>query len=108
MDYSNEICPVCHQATLPEYYFCPNCGASLKEKIKEISVLAKWGLYALALFLPPFGFYPGIKYLMKKDQKTRQLGIIIVVLTTISCILTIWSIFSVFNTYLNQFNTILD
>ena len=106
MDYLSGTCPVCHQAILPEYYFCPNCGTSLKEKVKEISVLTKIGLYALAIFLPPFGFYPGIKYLMKKDQKTKQLGFVIVVLTAISCILTIWSIFSIFSNYLNQLNTI--
>jgi len=105
MDNTNETCPVCHQPILPNYYFCPNCGANLKDKAKDISALTQIALYALALFLPPLGLWPGIKYLMKSDPKAKKIGIIIIVLTVISSAITIWAIFSLFNVYLGELNS---
>lgn len=104
MDNIADVCPVCHQTILEKYYFCPNCGNSLKEKPVAISALIQIGLYTLAVFLPPLGLWPGIKYVMKKSPQAKRVGIITIILTLVSTVLTIWVIFSLFNTYLSQLN----
>ena len=73
MDSVNNTCSVCHLPVLEEYYFCPNCGNNLKEKIVPISTIMQIGFYALAIFLPPLGFWPGIKYAMKKSPQAKKL-----------------------------------
>ena len=78
------ICPVCHQNVPAEYYFCPNCGHNLKEKPMPVPIIVQIGLYALAVFLPPLGLWPGAKYLMKKGPQAKWVGGITVALTVIS------------------------
>ncbi len=107
MDETNIICSLCHQAIPEKYYFCPNCGNNLKEKPVVVSTIMQIGLYALAIFLPPLGLWPGIKYIMKKGQQAKRVGMITIVLTIISTIVTIWAIFSVFNSYLGQLDEVL-
>lgn len=102
-----DVCPACHQTILAEYYFCPNCGNNLKEKPMAISALVQIGLYALAVFLPPLGLWPGIKYAIKKSPQAKRVGAITIALTLVSTVLTIWAIFSLFNDYLNQMNGVL-
>jgi len=102
------ICPECHQPILPAYYFCPNCGHNLKEKPTPVSIPLQIGIYALCLLLPPFGYWPGVKYVIKKYPPMRRVGIIAIVLTTISTALTIWAIFALFQNYLNTFNGLLN
>ena len=107
MDNANNLCPVCHQPVLEKYYFCPNCGHSLKEKMTPIPLLIQVGFYALAIFLPPLGLWPGIKYAIKQNPHAKWVGIITIILTLISTVLTVWAIFSMFNNYLNQINGVL-
>jgi predicted nucleic acid-binding Zn ribbon protein len=107
MNNEEGICPVCHQAVLSDYYFCPNCGHNLKEKPVEITTMIQIGLYALAIFLPPLGLWPGIKYLMKKDPEAKKIGGIVVILTLISTFLTIWWIFKLLGNYLEIINGML-
>lgn len=104
MDKITDVCPVCHQTVLVEYYFCPNCGNNLKEKPMAISALTQIGLYALAVFLPPLGLWPGLKYFMKNSPQAKRVGMITIVLTLISTVLTIWAIFNLFNSYLGEIN----
>jgi predicted amidophosphoribosyltransferase len=106
-EISVAVCPVCHQSILATYYFCPNCGNNLKETPTAISPLVQAGLYALAIFLPPLGLWPGIKYVMKKNQQAKIVGAITIVLTLISTILTIWAILGFFNSYMAQMNEVL-
>jgi hypothetical protein len=109
MDNNNLfVCSVCHQSILPEYYFCPNCGNSLKEKPIPISIITQTGLYALSIFLPPFGLWPGIKYITKKSPQAKQVGTIILILTLISTVLTIWATFTIFQSYINQLNEVMN
>ncbi len=100
-------CPVCHQGIAAEFYFCPNCGNSLKEKPTPVSGLAQIGVYCLAVFLPPLGLWPGIKYLSKKSPQAKRVGIIAIALTLASSAITIWATFALFNNYLNQINSLL-
>lgn len=108
MDNIFNVCPVCHQTISAGYYFCPNCGNNLKGKLMTISVPAQIGLYALAVFLPPLGLWPGIKYVMGKSLQAKRVGIITIVLTLISTILMIWGIFALFGNYINEMQGALN
>jgi len=107
MNNEEGICPLCHKEVLAAYYFCPNCGNNLKEGPAEITVVTQIGLYALAIFLPPMGLWPGIKYLTKKDPKAKKIGAIVLALTLLSTILTIWEIFNLLGNYLEMINGLL-
>ena len=67
-------CPQCHQPIQPDWYFCQNCGKELKAKPRSTTVLAQVGIYALSVFLPPLGLWPGIKYVREADPKAEQCG----------------------------------
>jgi hypothetical protein len=108
MDEISEVCPVCHQDVLPAQYFCPNCGKSLREKPTPVSIALQIGLYALAVFLPPLGFWPGIKYAMRQSPQAKRVGYITIVLTAVSTILTIWAIFAMFSDYIGQINAAMS
>lgn len=106
MDNTKEVCSVCHQAVKEEYFFCPNCGHNLKEAVLPVSVLKQIGLYALAVILPPWGFYPEIKYILKNSPQAKRVGLITVLLTTLSMALMLWLIFRELNVYLDQFSAL--
>ena len=82
-------CPVCHVQVRPTDYFCFNCGKSLKEKLKSISLSSQIGLYLGSLVLPPMGIIWGLRYLKQPDQKRRWVGIVAIVLTLISLAVSI-------------------
>ena len=42
------------------------------------------GIYAISIFLPPFGLTHGIRYLFQKDPKVKMVGAIAIVLTVLS------------------------
>jgi hypothetical protein len=95
------LCPRCHLPVAPESYFCPNCGLSLKEKEASVTVLMQIGIYALSIFLPPLGLWPGIKYARRSNRTARRVGWIAIALTIISTVVTIWLTFALLNVYLN-------
>jgi len=94
-------CPSCKFEVFENSYFCPNCGKKLKEPPLSTSIGKQIGIYLISIFLPPFGLYPGIKYLLQKDQKRKLIGSIAVVLTVISTVATVWLSVAIFN----QFNS---
>ncbi len=94
------VCPRCHLPVAPEFYFCPNCGMSLKEQQGSVTVLMQIGIYAFSVLLPPLGLWPGIKYARRSDPKARRVGIIAIALTIVSTVVTLWLIYSLFNVYL--------
>jgi rubredoxin len=92
---SDTVCPVCHQPTLPSYYFCPNCGTKLNSAPLSTSTGTQIGLYAFSIILPLICFifvtrWQAPRYLKSKDQKTRRIGVIASVLLAVSTIVTIW------------------
>ena len=90
-----KLCPACHAPVADNYYFCPNCGKKLNEP--PISTSKQIGIYALSILLPPLGLWPGIKYIMHGDGKTKKVGWIAVILTVIATIVTVWIFMGVFN-----------
>lgn len=81
-------CPFCHYPTIEAFYYCPNCGKSLK--LAPISIFKQIGIYAISILLPPLGLWPGIKYLRQGTGKARTVGLIAIILTLISSAITIW------------------
>ena len=92
-----KICPACHLSLSESFYFCPNCGKKIKEPPVSTTVGKQVGIYAMSILLPPLGLWPGIKYLLQKDQKAKTIGIIAIVLTTFSTIITSWIAINFFN-----------
>lgn len=102
------VCPQCHVPITAQQYFCSNCGKNLQEAPLVISLAKQLGIYALSIFLPPLGFYPGFRYVMKKDPAVRRVGIIAIVLSVIATVVTVWAIFVMFQDYMNQLNAVLQ
>jgi len=91
-------CPICHQPVLPQYYFCPNCGAKINSAPLSIAVGTQLWIYAFSVILPMICFifvtkWPGMKYYKSKDPKIHQIGQIAWALLIISTIVTIWLAF---------------
>ena len=89
------LCPVCHQQTLPEYYFCPNCGKKLNEPPLSTTPITQAKIYAFSIVLPMICFlfitrWPAVKYFKSKDPKAKQIGQIAWLLMILSTVVTIW------------------
>lgn len=89
------VCPICHQPVLPEYYFCPNCGAKLNVPPLSTSAGAQAWLYAFSIILPMICYlavskWQGYKYYKSPDPKTKQIGTIACLLLALSTVFTIW------------------
>ncbi len=95
------LCPFCHAPISEDFFYCPHCGKNIKV---SLSISKQIGVYALSIFFPPFGLWPGVKYLFNKDQKVKIVGMIAIVLTIISTIFTIWFTAN----FISQVNTTLN
>lgn len=82
-------CKYCSSLNLPTAFFCSNCGKAIKNKPLEISIGKQIMLYLIAFFLCPLGLIPGIKYLLKPDSKSKQVGAILVFLSVVSLLINI-------------------
>ena len=92
---SLNICSVCHEPLLSNYYFCPNCGTKIKETPLSTSISTQVWMYIFSIILPMIAFifvgkWQGTKYLKSKDPKAQQIGQIAWILIVISTIITIW------------------
>jgi hypothetical protein len=101
------ICPRCHFAVKPEYYFCPNCGAKLTEAPLGVGLLDQLLLYAFSLILPWIAYlaitkWQGIKYLRAPDMRTKQIGLIALVLLVVSSIIAFWLTYQWIQSYVQQ------
>lgn len=87
------VCLKC-KLQIPEsstLFFCPNCGAVLKQKPPLTSVGKQIGLYLISFLLPPFGLWPAFKYLKQPDSTSKRIGWIAITLTVLSIILSVWA-----------------
>jgi hypothetical protein len=92
---TSSVCSVCHQPILPQYYFCPNCGAKLNVAPLSTSVGTQVWIYAFSIILPMICFifvtkWPGIKYFKSKDPNAKLIGQIAWMLIIFSTIMTVW------------------
>ena len=101
------ICPRCHFAVKPEYYYCPNCGAKLTEPPIGTGLLDQLLLYAFSIILPWIAYlaitkWQGIKYLRSPDTRARQIGIIATGLLVVSSIIAFWMTYNWIQSYVQQ------
>lgn len=84
----NQLCRFCNAPVSDSFFFCPTCGKKLHEP--PITIAKQISIYLVSIFLPPLGLWPGIKYISQKDEKTKMVGIIAIILTITSTIITVW------------------
>jgi len=85
-------CKECGHEISDEALVCPNCGKPQRDKAPAVSLSRQMTVYAVSLFLPPFGLWYAWKYLRQKDQKSKKIGYAAIILTIMSIIVTIWLI----------------
>jgi len=95
MEPTANICPTCHQAILPQWYFCPNCGTKLIEAPLPTDIWAQVKLYASSIVLPMILFifvtrWQGMKYFKSKDPKAKRMGQIAWALIILSTVALVW------------------
>lgn len=88
-------CSYCHLSVLPQWYFCPNCGAKLASAPLSTTLGTQLGIYAFSVVLPLICFlliskWPGAKYARSQDERARTIGVIASALLILSTVLTIW------------------
>lgn len=101
------MCPRCHFPIKPEYYFCPNCGAKLTEPPMGTGVVDQLLLYAFSIILPWIAYlaitkWQGIKYLRSADARTKQIGLIALVLLIASSVVAFWLTYVWIQGYIQQ------
>lgn len=89
------LCPVCHKAVVPEYYFCPNCGTELHPPPLPTTLAAQAKIYLHSIILPMIVFitvtkWQGYKYFKAEDQAAKQIGAIAITLLVLSTAVTCW------------------
>jgi uncharacterized membrane protein YvbJ len=81
-------CPFCAKPLQEGDYFCPNCGKKIREQPLFRSYWKQLSIYAVSIFLPPLGLWPGLKYLRQNDPKLKTIGVIAILLTLISLVVS--------------------
>ena len=90
-------CPFCSSPISANFFFCPNCGKEIKKAPPSITIVKQIVIYALSILLPPLGLFPGIKYLLQKDEKAKIIGAAAIILTIASSVITVWISLNLFN-----------
>jgi hypothetical protein len=101
------LCSACQFKILDDWFFCPNCGKNIKEKITEISVSKQILIYAVSFFLAPLGLGWGLKYIGSKNKKIKTVGMISIALTIASIILMMLSLKGFVDQYVKTLNQIM-
>lgn len=83
------FCSKCKAPVQPEFYFCPQCGKSLKPKPISTSLANQIVAYAVSLLLPPLGLYYTYKYFKLHTNSGKIIAWITIILTVLSLI---WSL----------------
>jgi hypothetical protein len=91
------LCPQCHLAVKPEYYYCPNCGKNLRQgaTVLPTDILSQVLLYGFSIVLPIIFYlaitkWQGIKYIRSVDPKAKQMGYIALGLLILSSVIFFW------------------
>lgn len=102
------FCLSCRINLDPTFHFCPNCGEKIKDMVMSTSLGKQIGIYLLSIFLPPFGLWPGIKYLRQTNQKAQIIGTVAIILTVVSIGISLWMSISLLKNVQIQVKTQLE
>ncbi len=100
-------CPVCQFKIQEDWFFCPNCGRNLKEKVPKISIAKQILIYFVSFFLTPLGLGWGLKYVKSTDKQVKTIGIISITLTVLSIILISMAFKGFIDQYIKLINNIV-
>ncbi|MDO8515620.1 MAG: hypothetical protein Q7S28_00015 [bacterium] len=90
-------CKKCGVSVGEADYFCPQCGAHLKNKPPSTGLWMQIGVYALSIFLPPLGLWPAWKYWVQPDRKSKNIAIATLILNIVSLAVNVWLGIKIFN-----------
>jgi len=99
-------CTECGHEMSDEALTCPYCGKSNDNRHPSVLPSRQITVYAISLFLPPFGLWYSWKYLKQQDSKSKNIGIIALILTIISVIITTWMAKGLFNSVNQALNSV--
>lgn len=102
---STPICSSCHIVVRPTDYFCYNCGKNLRPKPLSISWENQVLIYIGSVLLPPMGFIWGFRYLREKEEKSKMIGIVAIILTIVVLVVVLKLSIDLINTINTQVNT---
>ncbi len=85
----NLTCKHCKNPVAENFYFCPNCGKKIKEPPYKFSWNKTIVILLESILLPPFGIIPGIRYLLKNDNRAILVGLSAIILTILSAVITL-------------------
>jgi len=97
-------CPKCQNSNNVTDFFCRICGYKLKEKPLSTSLLKQLSVYLISLLIPPLGLIPAVKYLRQDESKSKQIGMIAIIITIVSVIISI----GLLSNLMNTFNKVLE
>lgn len=97
-------CPACQFQLNQGWYFCPNCGKALKDKVPVVTVGKQIIIYLVSFFLAPLGLGWGLKYVRSKDTNVRLIGVMSIILTVVSVV----GILILFKSFADQYSKMLN
>ncbi len=86
----------------PTDYFCSNCGKNLHPASLGTTVVDQTKLYLGSVFLAPMGIFWGMRYLREKDDTSKIVGVIAMLLSIITLVVVIQYTVSFMNTINSQ------
>lgn len=84
-------CRGCKFVLMGTEKFCPNCGQEINGQMLSTSLMSQVGLYAISIFLPPFGLGKTLKYIRSEDPRAKIIGWVSLGLTVTAITLGILS-----------------
>lgn len=82
-------CPACNTEINSGFYFCPNCGKKIKDKLLSTSIAKQIIYFLVSALLPPIGLWWAVKYLRQTDKVSKKIGIAIIIITIIATAVTL-------------------
>ena len=97
-------CQKCAFVLMGTEKFCPNCGQEVNGGGLSTSVMSQIGIYAMSIFLPPFGLGTTLKYIRSEDSQAKIIGWVSLGLTVAALLFGIWSV----NLMMKNINQLLN
>lgn len=101
----NPVCKSCQNLISTTYFFCPYCGKKLKEPLLATSFGRQLGMYFTAVFFPIIAIAPGLRYINQREEKSKAVGTIILLIAGITLMVEVYLAFEFyqqFGKYLNS------